>query len=86
MSVYSPVHPEPKPVGPFTISADILAAPMLRAVALSGLSRSGIYRAAAEGRIRLVKAGRTTLVDMASVRSFIASLPAAQIGASKRGA
>jgi len=49
------------------------------AVAISGLSRSAIYRAAGEGRIKLVKAGRTTLVDMASVRAFLASLPRAPI-------
>ena len=58
----------------------VLAAPMHRAIALSGLSRSGIYRAAAEGKIRLLKAGSTTLVHMGSVREYLASLPAAQIG------
>ena len=56
-------------------SEEILAAPMLRAVAMSGLSRSEIYRQASAGRIRLVKSGRTTLVDMATVRAYLASLP-----------
>ena len=63
--------------------ADVIAAPLNRACALSGLSRSGIYRAAAEGKIKLIKAGRTTLVDMASVRHFLADLPSAQIGTGK---
>ena len=72
-----------QPPGGIATPADVLAAPMQRATALSGLSRSGIYRAAAEGKIRLLKAGRTTLVDMASVRDFLAALPAAQIGTGK---
>jgi hypothetical protein len=73
-------HLNHQPPGGIAMPADVLAAPMQRATALSGLSRSGIYRAAAEGKIRLLKAGRTTLVDMASVRDFLAALPAAQIG------
>ncbi len=42
-----------------------------------GLSRSGIYRLYADRKIRLVKLGRTTLVDMVSVRAFMATLPQA---------
>jgi len=57
-----------------------MAAPIPRACALSGMSRSAIYRAAAAGQITLRKIGRTTLVDMESVRAFLAALPAAQIG------
>ncbi len=56
-----------------------LAASIPRACAMSGLSRSAIYRQAAAGRIRLIKVGRSTLVDMASVRHFLSGLPAAQI-------
>jgi hypothetical protein len=44
-----------------------------------GISRSGIYREAAAGRIRLVKHGAATLVDIASLRAFMARLPAANI-------
>ena len=40
-----------------------------------GISRSAIYRAAAAGRIKLTKLGRTTLVDTASVLEFLNSLP-----------
>lgn len=46
---------------------------------LSGLSRSRLYRLATEKRIRFVKVGNATLVDMATVRVFLASLPAADI-------
>jgi predicted DNA-binding transcriptional regulator AlpA len=49
--------------------------PLPKAVAASGLSRSAIYRAAACGRIRLLKLGRSTLVDMRSVSAFIDALP-----------
>ncbi|MBM3592314.1 MAG: helix-turn-helix domain-containing protein [Alphaproteobacteria bacterium] len=57
----------------------IMAAPIRQACAISGLSRSGMYRAAAAGRIRLLKHGRSSLVDMVSVREYLASLPQAEI-------
>jgi hypothetical protein len=60
-----------------------LALPIMVAVAVSGLSRSAIYREAGHGRIKLLKLGRTTLVDMASLRAFLASLPVANIRAPK---
>jgi hypothetical protein len=56
-----------------------LTAPLARASLVPGLSRSAIYRAAAEGKIVLLKAGRTTLVDMESVRAFLAGLPRAEL-------
>ncbi|MDT8265339.1 MAG: hypothetical protein DI601_20510 [Azospirillum brasilense] len=59
--------------------ADVAAIPLPHATAVFGLSRSAIYRAAAEGQIKLVKLGRSTLVDAASARAFLASLPAAKI-------
>jgi len=52
--------------------------PLPRAPQVFGLSRSGLYRLAAEGRIRLVKLGCRTLVDAASVRRFLAELPPMQ--------
>ena len=52
-----------------------ITAPIPRASALTGLSRSTIYRAAADGRIILLKHGTRTLVDMQSARAYIASLP-----------
>ena len=41
-----------------------------------GIPRSTLYRLAAAGHVRMVKLGRTTLVDFASVRAFLASAPA----------
>ena len=58
---------------------EVLAAPIRRACMLSGLSRSAIYRAASAGHIRLLKNGRSSLVDMASVRAYLAELPVARI-------
>jgi hypothetical protein len=63
-----------------------IALPILAAVAISGLSRSAIYREAGAGRIKLMKLGRTTLVDMGSVRALLASLPVANIRAPKQAA
>lgn len=51
------------------------AMPISKAVPTSGLSRSAIYRAAAAGHVKLIKCGRSTLVDMASVRAFLDALP-----------
>jgi hypothetical protein len=56
-----------------------IAAPIARAVVLSGLSRSAIYRAAGEGKLVLRRVGRSTLVDLASLRAFIEGLPIASI-------
>jgi len=52
--------------------------PLPRATAVHGLSRSAIYRLAAEGKIRLVKHGARTLVDCGTVRAFLAALPTLQ--------
>lgn len=57
--------------------------PLPRAPAVFGLSRSHLYRLAADGRVRMLKAGSRTLVDAESVRTFLASLPRAVIGAGK---
>ena len=53
--------------------------PLPRAPAVFGLSRSALYRLAGDGRIRMVKAASRTLVDAASVRAYLAALPAAKI-------
>jgi hypothetical protein len=50
--------------------------PLPRAPGVFGLSRSRLYLLAAEGRIRMVKCGSRTLVDAASVRGYLATLPA----------
>jgi hypothetical protein len=46
-----------------------------------GLSRSRLYLLAGEGLVRFVKVGNATLVDLGSVRTYLASRPAAQIRA-----
>jgi hypothetical protein len=48
-----------------------------------GISRSRLYREAALGKVRLVKLGSATLVDLASLREFMARLPAAKLRAPK---
>ena len=62
-----------------TLSPEMV--PLPRAPSVFGLSRSHLYRLAAEGRIRMVKAASRTLVDAGSVRSYLATLPPARIGA-----
>lgn len=52
---------------------------IVAAVAYSGISRSELYRLAAAGRVRFIKSGATTLVDVASLDAYIDGLPAAPI-------
>lgn len=66
-----PAPPEPTP--------DPLLVRMDEAVRLSGWSRNTIYRCAMKGQLRLVKHGRTTGVDYASLKALIASLPEARL-------
>ncbi len=40
----------------------------------SGISRSRLYELATAGRVRFVKLGRRTLVEMASLHAFLAAL------------
>ena len=60
-------------------TAPVEMVPLPRAPGIFGLSRSALYRLASENRIRMVKHGARTLVDAASVRSFLATLPALQV-------
>ena len=55
--------------------SELIAAPIPKASAASGLSKSSIYRAARDGDIILLKYGTRTLVDMASLRTYLAGLP-----------
>jgi hypothetical protein len=50
-----------------------------KAVEISGLSRSTIYVRAKAGELTLKKAGKTTLVDYASLRMLLDRLPTAQL-------
>ena len=54
-----------------------LAVPVPTAVIVSGLSRSELYRRFRTGDVSAVKAGKRTLVLMASLRAFLAGLPRA---------
>lgn len=49
--------------------------PLPKAPTVYGLSRSTIYRLAFEDRIKLVKLGRSTYVEDASMQGCLASLP-----------
>lgn len=60
--------------------------PLPRAPAIFGLSRSNLYRLNAQRRIRMVKVGSRTLVDAASVRAFLATLPAVNVGPDDKSA
>lgn len=69
----------PTSTPPDGTAVEPLAVPLSKAPAVTGLSRSSIYRHAQAGRLTLLKSGRTTLVDMASARALLASLPRAVI-------
>ncbi len=71
-------HPPPAGIA-WASTVEPLAVPMPRAPAATGLSRSAIYREAAKGNLRLIKAGRSTLVCLESARAFLARLPTAQL-------
>ena len=62
-----------------TPQPDPLTVRIPEATRFSGLSRSEIYRRAGRGEVILLKSGRSTLVDMASLREAVASLPHASI-------
>lgn len=47
--------------------------------AMSGVARTTIYSWIAEKKIRAVKAGSATLIELASVEAHLASLPEANI-------
>ena len=46
------------------------------AVRMFGLSRATLYRLAAAGSVRLIKVGRRSLLDVASMQRHLAALPA----------
>jgi hypothetical protein len=48
-----------------------------------GLSRSRLYLLAGAGLVRFIKVGNATLVDLGSVRAYLASCPPAEIRPSK---
>ena len=56
------------------------------AVRISGLSRTVIYMKLASGDLIARKAGKRTLVEMASLRALVDRLPVATIRAPRRAA
>ena len=56
------------------------------AVATFGVSRSWLYRVAPDNPGLLLKLGASTLVHFGKLRSILATLPVAQIGAATREA
>jgi hypothetical protein len=44
---------------------------------MSAISRAGIYRGLSAGAIKARKAGKSLLIDMASLRAYVESLPVA---------
>lgn len=53
-----------------------LAVAPAEAAKLAGISRSEIYNQLASGHIKARKVGKRTLVELASLRDWLASLPA----------
>ena len=47
--------------------------------AFSGMSRSATYEALGDGRLKAVKLGTATLIDVEHGLAYLASLPAAEI-------
>ena len=58
---------------------EVFTLPIRQVPTICGLSIPSLYREASKGNIVLLKYGRTTLVDMASLREFLARLPRASI-------
>jgi len=65
--------------GPLTFdagkSSEPLAVSIIEGGRILGIKRSSIYREIAAGRLLAVKAGKRTLLPMASLRAWLASLP-----------
>ncbi len=51
------------------------------AVKVSGMSRSSIYEAMKRGELAALKAGRRTLIPVAALEAYLASLPSYEVGA-----
>ncbi len=60
-----------------SVAIEPVTVPIAQAVAISGMSRSAVYRELAAGNLRAVKQGARTLVLVDSIRAYIASLPPA---------
>lgn len=63
-----------------------VTATLARAIEISGISRSQFYREMAKGNIRALKSGRSLLIDLASLKAHLSSLPVATFRAPAKGA
>ena len=57
--------------------------PVKEACVVGGFGRSKLYEVVGAGRVRAVKLGSKTLIDTASLLTYLDSLPAAQIRPAK---
>jgi hypothetical protein len=71
------------PTAPVLPQPDPLTVRIPEATRISGFSRSELYRRAARGEIILLKCGKSTLVEMTSLRAAVSALPRAAIRAAK---
>lgn len=62
-----------------------IAVPIPQACLISGLSRSGLYRELAAGKVRAVKSGSRTLVLVDSLRKHVSGLPEAKFRGTRHG-
>jgi excisionase family DNA binding protein len=63
-----------------------LAVTIEEAQQMLGVQRTKVYALLGEGKLTAHKIGRRTVVSVASIRSFVATLPTAQIAEQKRAA
>jgi len=65
---------------------DTISHTIADAVKISGLGRTMLYELIGAGKIEARKAGNRTLILVASLRAYIASLPMAEIRSGQRRA
>jgi hypothetical protein len=61
-----------------------ILSPVADACHISGLTKTHLYEAMGRGDIEARKCGRRTLVDMSSLRNYVARLPPARFGAARQ--
>lgn len=64
---------------PKSDTAEPLTVTIASAVARTGISRTSLFRLAGLRQIKMVKSGRRSLIDWASLKTHVASLPTADI-------
>lgn len=54
----------------------LLAVTIPNAVEITGLGRTSLYHSIKQGKLKVKKSGRRTIIEMAELRRFIENLPA----------